>query len=79
VQVAESLFYLAPLGGGDGFVAAGKGLNAFVRRTIALDGDPDLVGGVRGSFPIDGEYGRWAYLNWAAKFAIDSFIAEKAL
>lgn len=79
VQIAESLFYLAPRGGGDAFVKAGKGLNAFVRRTIALEGDPDLVGGVRGSFPIDGEYGQWAYLNWAAKFAIDSFLVEKLI
>ena len=79
VQVAESLFYLAPLGGGDAFVKAGKGLNAFVRRTIATEGNPDLVGGVRGSFPIDGEYGQWAYLNWAAKFAIDSFLVEKLI
>lgn len=79
VQVAESLFYLAPLGGGDAFAKAGKGLNAFVRRTIAVEGNPDLVGGVRGSFPIDGEYGQWAYLNWAAKFAIDSFLVEKLI
>lgn len=79
VQVAESLFYLAGHGGDAGLVAAGRGLNAFVRRTVALDGNPDIVGGVRGSFPIDGEYGRWAYLNWAAKFTIDSCLAEKSL
>lgn len=79
VQIAESLIYLAPRGGDAGFIAAAKRLNAFVRRTIAMDGNPDLVGGVRGSFPIDGEYGRWAYLNWAAKFTIDSCLAEKSL
>ena len=79
VQIAESLIYLSSRGGDPTYVRVARGLNAFVRRTIAIDGDPDLVGGVRGSFPIDGEYGRWAYLNWAAKFTIDSCLAERAL
>lgn len=79
VQVAESLIYLAAQGGDETYVRVAKGLNAFVRRTVALDGNPDMIGGVRGSFPIDGEYGQWAYLNWAAKFTIDSCLAEKAL
>jgi hypothetical protein len=79
VQIAESLFYLAARGGDETYVRVGRGLNDFVRRTVALDGDPDVVGGVRGSFPIDGEYGRYAYLNWAAKFTIDSCRVEKAL
>jgi hypothetical protein len=60
-------------------ISAGKGLTAFVRRTVALAGDPDIVGGVRGSFPIDSEYGRFAYLNWAAKFLIDACKVEKTL
>ncbi len=79
VQVAESLFYLAPLGGGDGFVVAGRELNRFVRRTLSLAGDADPLGGVRGSWPINGGYGQWEYLNWAAKFAIDSWLVEKSL
>jgi hypothetical protein len=79
VQVAESLFYLAGQGGDDRLISAGKGLTAFVRRTVALAGDPDIVGGVRGSFPIDSEYGRFAYLNWAAKFLIDACKVEKTL
>jgi Squalene-hopene cyclase C-terminal domain len=46
--------------------------NAFVRRTIRVDGPPDTRGGVKGSFPVDGDYGRYQYLNWAVKFVIDS-------
>ena len=34
------------------------------------------VGGVRGAYPVNGEYGRYEYLNWAAKFCIDSQLME---
>jgi hypothetical protein len=43
---------------------------------VKLEGDPGIVGGVAGSFPIDGEYGSFQYLNWAAKFAIDANLME---
>ena len=33
---------------------------------------PDIVGGVKGAFPVSGDYGRYEYLNWAAKFSIDA-------
>ena len=61
------------------YLAAGRKVNAFVRRTIALDGPADRIGAVRGAYPISGDYGRYEYLNWAAKFAIDSFRKEIAL
>jgi hypothetical protein len=53
--------------------------NGWVRRTVALDGSPDVIGGVRGSFPIDGGYGRYEFLNWAAKFTIDANMLESEL
>jgi hypothetical protein len=34
---------------------------------------------VRGSWPISGEYGRYQFLCWAAKFMIDANRAELAL
>jgi hypothetical protein len=52
--------------------------NAFVRRTIRMQGDPNVVGAVKGSFPVSGGYGRFEYLNWAAKFFIDSNVLEAA-
>ena len=33
-------------------------------------------GGVKGSFPVDGDYCRYAYPNWAAKFLADSLMLE---
>jgi hypothetical protein len=56
----------------DGAFAA----NAFVRRTLAVGGDENMRGGVKGSFPVDGDYGTFQYLNWAAKFLIDSQLLE---
>jgi len=55
---------------------AGLRGNAYVRRTVAIGGRADLRGAVRGSFPIDGAYCRYAYPNWATKFLIDSLLLE---
>ena len=33
-----------------------------------------LSGGISGSYPFSGEYGRWCLLNWAAKFFADSLM-----
>jgi hypothetical protein len=42
--------------------------------------DPDETrGAVKGSFPIDGDYGKFEYPNWATKFAIDSYTAEQQI
>jgi predicted ATP-grasp superfamily ATP-dependent carboligase len=36
-----------------------------------------IRGGIAGSFPMDGDYGRHQYLNWAAKFFIDALVLEE--
>ena len=54
------------------YCKAGLAANAYVRKTIALDGPDDMRGGVKGSFPVNGGYGTWQYLNWACKFTIDA-------
>jgi hypothetical protein len=46
--------------------------NRWVRGTVRIDGPEDSRGGVKGSFPVDGNYGRYEYIAWAAKFLIDS-------
>ena len=58
---------------------AAKLANRYVRRTVFLTGSPDVVGGVRGAYPVNGEYGRYEYLNWAAKFCVDSQLMEIAV
>jgi rhamnogalacturonyl hydrolase YesR len=53
--------------------------NRYLRRTVDMDGDPDVRGGVKGSFPIDGGYNKYCYLNWACKFFIDSNLLEMSI
>ena len=53
--------------------------NAFVRRSVRVDGALETLGAVKGSFPIQGDYGKFEYLNWAAKFLADSLMLESEL
>jgi len=71
-QIAHCLFLLAHETGQRTYADKAHVLNAYVRRSMDLVGDPDVVGGVKGSFPVHGDYGRYQYLNWACKFTIDS-------
>ena len=79
VQIAYCWLRLFEITGDPAFLNSGKRANLYVRRTLLTEGGPDVVGGVRGSFPVDGDYGRFEFLNWAAKFLIDSSIKELQL
>lgn len=78
-QVAHSWLLLYEVTGETRYLDAGRRANAFVRRTISMDGPPEIRGGVKGSFPIQGQYGAFEYLNWAPKFFIDSQMLELRL
>jgi len=41
--------------------------------------DPRLCGGLPGSWPVDGRYGRLRILNWATKFLVDALSSQKYL
>jgi hypothetical protein len=82
VQIAHCFFLLYRLTGEARYLAAGQALTAFVRRTVRIEneeGKDGRIGGVKGSFPVDGAYGQWQYLNWAAKFCIDANVLEVEL
>ncbi|MEO7862887.1 MAG: hypothetical protein ABIU05_21105, partial [Nitrospirales bacterium] len=51
--------------------------NRYVRRSMRLEGLPSVRGGIKGSFPVDGLYGTYEYLNWACKFFVDSHMLEQ--
>ena len=53
--------------------------NRYVRRTLSTEGDPDVRGAVKGSFPVDGDYDPWVYPNWATKFMVDSCLLEREI
>ncbi len=77
VQIAHSFLLLDALNGDNRLGDTARRMNAYVRRTVRLDGPVGVRGGVKGSHPIQGGYGHFEYLNWAAKFAIDALRAEQ--
>ncbi len=76
VQVAHCWLMLYQDAGDVRYRDAGYAANGYVRRTLSVDGPPGVRGGVKGSFPVDGEYGGYQYLNWACKFFIDAHRLE---
>ena len=79
VQIAACWLLLHAVTGDKRYLDAARRANRFVRRTVHLAGDPDVVGGVRGAFPVDGHYGAYEYLNWATKFCVDAQVMEMAV
>jgi hypothetical protein len=79
VQIADCWFYLGQLQHDERMLEAARRANRFVRRTIRIDGPDDIKGGVKGSFPVSGDYGAYEFLNWAAKFTIESNLTESSL
>jgi Squalene-hopene cyclase C-terminal domain len=53
--------------------------NGYVRRTMKVDRPPETRGAIKGSFPVNGQYGTDQYLNWACKFFVDSNMLERTV
>ena len=79
VQNAHCWMLLYRATGEQRYLDAARRANAYVRRTIRHDGPPETRGAVKGSFPVDGNYGSYEYLNWAVKFAVDANMLEQSL
>jgi hypothetical protein len=75
-QVAHCWLQLFQWTGNPAYLQAARRANAYVRRSVRLDGPQDQRGAVKGSFPVQSAYGPYAYLNWAAKFLADSLMLE---
>jgi len=58
------------------FYEGGLAANKFVRKTIMIGENKDISGGVKGSYPVQGDYGRYELLNWSVKFSIDANMQE---
>jgi len=76
-QIAHSLLLLFKETGNARYRDAAFALLSYARRTVRLDGPSGVRGGVKGSFPVDGGYGTYEFLNWAAKFLVDADHAER--
>jgi hypothetical protein len=54
-------------------------VNRYVRRTMRTQGASEIRGAIKGSFPIQGQYNPYVYLNWACKFFVDANRLESAI
>ncbi len=55
-------------------------LNNYLKSTqYVYDRNKGVEGGIKGSHPIYGEYNPYRFLNWAAKFFVDSLLREESL
>ena len=79
LQIAHCWLLLHQLTGSETYLDAARRANAYARARVAVDGAAEVRGGVKGSFPVDGEYGKFEYLSWACKFFIDSNILEQEI
>jgi hypothetical protein len=79
VQIAWCWLDLFQETGDSRYEGAAFSANRFVRRTMNITGAPGVRGGIKGSFPVYGDYGQYEYLNWAAKFLIDALLFEQDL
>src|SRR6185437_10497458 len=80
VQMAHSWLLLFRETGDTRYRDAAYAANAYVRRSIVTNGaDPNIRGGVKGSFPVDGSDGTFQYLSWAFKFSIDANLLEESV
>jgi len=62
------------------YLKAMQKANGYLKCVQILDtGNSGLDGGISGSFPLGGIYGRYEVLNWAVKFFMDSLMLEEAI
>jgi Squalene-hopene cyclase C-terminal domain len=78
-QIAYSWLLLYRETGDPRYREAAFAANRYVRCTMDVDGPPQTRGAIKGSFPVDGDYGTYQYLNWAVKFCIDANLCELAI
>jgi len=75
-QIAHCWLDLYLMTGNESYRKAGFLANEYVRKTINVNGADAIRGAIKGSYPVSGGYGKYEYLNWAAKFCIDSNMCE---
>ncbi len=75
-QTAVIWHRLARVTGDVGWACSARALGRKLKATQRLSGSAGLRGGIKGSFPVYGWYGRHQMLNWAAKFFADAMMLE---
>ncbi len=78
-QMSLNWTRLAQITGDDSFREHARAGLAWLKTTQHLDDPDDTVrGGIAGSCPIWGDYSRFEYPNWAAKFFADALMMDLA-
>lgn len=75
-QMAINWGRLYKLTGDERYKDAVMRINTFTKSTQKLSGNPNEMGGIKGSHPVSGGYHPWQYPNWAAKFFADALCTE---
>lgn len=71
---------LYQIAGNHEYLEALLSTNAALRKVQFLQtAHPGIYGGISGSEPIHGAYGRFEILNWAVKFFLDAQMLEYLL
>jgi hypothetical protein len=66
--------------GNEDFLKAAKKSNIYLKRTQDINSkNPGIRGGILGAYPIYGWYAPFSYINWGAKFFVDSLMLEENL
>lgn len=79
-QIANVWMRLAELTGDRRWLEpAGAAIHFLKSTQNRTSGNPGLYGGIRGSFPIGGPYGRYEVLSWATKFFADALMRHLRL
>jgi hypothetical protein len=65
--------------GDEAFLRAARAANLFLRRTLVTTVAPDLAGGVRGSYPVDGRYAPYRLTGVGAALALEAQRMELSL
>jgi predicted ATP-grasp superfamily ATP-dependent carboligase len=77
VQMAVIWWRLFELVGEGRYADGARRATRYVKCRQDLDvANPGIRGGIAGSSPVDGTYGRYQFLNWAAKFFVDALLLE---
>jgi hypothetical protein len=78
-QMSLNWTRMAQVTGDDSFRRPARATLAYLKTTQRLNDPDDAVrGGIAGSSPIWGDYSRFEYPNWAAKFFADALMMDMA-
>jgi SAM-dependent methyltransferase len=77
-QLAGIWLTLAAVTGERHYSEAARRILQFLKMTQnCVSSDGGLRGGIKGSYPFDGGYGRYEVLNWATKFYVDALLLDE--